>query len=180
MVFYHVDRLKELQMGLVELRSDYREFDDICRSFATNLFPEGMSRFGFIYSAPVSQDNASFYPAITESVFEHFRRLYFPERPSRFQSFFLAEDLASALAWKESLSDSQESIIWEVEETNYFKADALWRDAVNNWMTEKQIVSMPMLYNQAMFYWSGTASHTPRWELIAKLPVRVLRQHIPS
>lgn len=168
MIAYHIDRRSALKPDfIIELRDHTEKFND--KSGTMNmLYPGGISNHGLLYHSLVpSPENAAFL----ESVFEYERRLNFPEKQSRFQSFFASETIEDALKWNMSFNKNGSCPIWEVEfnHSNYLKLDQSW---TSNFQPGSPYISMA---NNANRYWSGELTEIPFMELLILPPIKIIR-----
>lgn len=165
--YFTVDRLGTLAEGQV---IGLQKYNDISPNFlqqhVDELFPEGVSAHGESYFLRNREDNIS-GPNI-ELYFEYVRRALYPTRVSRFQAMFAARSLPEAEAFRIRLK-APEAPIWEVHAD-----DSL---AVNmNLLIENNSILVKSYF--AGLYWKGEAGPdtSPVWEVLLKLPVRVLRK----
>lgn len=85
MILYHVDRLNSLQVGQ-NVQTSYPPMPTHALEKALEeLYPDGLSRHGISYL--VDPDKRMYINTNIEQIFELYRQLYFPDKPSRFQSF---------------------------------------------------------------------------------------------
>lgn len=115
MIAYHIDRANSLSAGQII------NYEPNFNSVAA-LFEDKITKHGVHYLDPCS-DNEIVSFAI-EHEFELIRQRLFPNRISRFQSFFALEDATDILYWPDLLSGAYK--IWEIEfsHPNYEKHDA--------------------------------------------------------
>lgn len=128
-------------------------------------FPGGLSRHGWQYlfdqkQAIQGQDGGAYssHEYMVELVFENYRAAHYPNRPSRFLSYFAWQSLPEAQAFK-----GPGQHIYELEGDG-FVADQVWltlgiQGIASYWNAEK--------------YWSGAGSAKPRWEIVLPAPVKV-------
>lgn len=169
--FYHIDRLNSLRAGQEIKLMKFKDIScdnpslDIALQWQFDMFMrEGVSKHGDHYFAtnPIFDDTS--YDI--ELIFEYERRLNFPELPSRFQSLF-AVDRENIFPMLYRLRALHKSVrIYEVECSNYFKADMnlLYKGSnlVNTFCANR--------------YWSGENLSDPLYEYLLKLPVKVIRR----
>lgn len=100
--------------------------------------------------------------AIYEWVFELVRRSEFPDRPSRFQSFFGFETEEDAGAFRSNFGPAAQ--ILEIEYEGGYRAD----------MDLLSTQSFAHGLHQALTYWQGDpGSDEPTWELLMRPPVEI-------
>ncbi|HHX62151.1 MAG TPA: hypothetical protein GX707_15795 [Epulopiscium sp.] len=174
MIAYHIDRTNSLKEGdIIELQI----FDDIKPAFLGQIlnsnYPEGLSRHGGLYY--ISQSNqVNMKEFILENLLEYERLLKFPDKVSRFESFFASQTLDEALIWKSILSHNplDKFTIWEVEfnHENYLHLDSSWLYC--------DIYNFSPLYTAffANKYWSGETSENPKMELLIKPPIKIVKK----
>ena len=168
-IFYHVDRGSNLIEGQVlnlihPTIQHPPEIPDL-PDFGKKIFPDGISRHGdqYFYSASRTDEKE---PGI-EVLLEYYRRAYFPNKPSRFQSWFGVESLDDACHFQTNFCKG-EGVIWQVETDDYFKADM-------NILSHQTVLVFSYLAN---VYWSGQAAPhiSPFWEVLLIPPVKILRK----
>ncbi len=169
--FFTVDRLGGLSQG-IELRIQH--YLDInpphLQEHVDFMFPEGVSRHGdsFFLSSGSRANIAS--PAI-EILFEYVRRAHFPDKPSRFMSFFAVDTLSAATDFNNRYGEGR-AAIWEVEAPEHFRA--------NMALLESNQTTLVYSYF-AHLYWKGEAGPIePFWEVLLVPPVKVIRQVLPA
>lgn len=175
MIAYHMNRDHTLKEGqLIEL---YKI--DNNTNFLTNImFQDGLSHHGLHYVDESIQNlygnQPSFY--VLEYELELIRRAYFPQFPSRFQSFFAIDDIKKIQEWTDIFGDISD--IWKIEfdETNYIIRDSNllyvpFQDR-NGCQTFCQNNAFYYGYN----YWKGSISDNPRLEILVKPPIRVIEK----
>jgi len=167
--YFTVDRNKSLKPNLL---IDLVKYNDVTprelQKHINHLFPQGVTSHGEFYLLR-GKTPATRVSPIIELLFEYVRRSQFPSRPSRFQSFFAFSTLEDAEAFKKHPQYGKpNSLIWEVEADNAFKADMALLTLGGSLL----IVS----YNTHR-YWSGLPSgDRPCWEFLLVPPVNVIRQ----
>lgn len=169
-IFYHVDRKNHLHEGQVlnlihPTIQPPPEIPDLVE-FGKKMFPDGVSQHGDQYFYRASRTDHK-EPGI-EALLEYYRRAYFPNKPSRFQSCFGVESLDAAYHFQNKFGQGM-GVIWEVETDDYFKADM-------NLLSPYTVLVCSYFAN---VYWSGQpAPHIspPFWEVLLVPPVKVLRK----
>jgi hypothetical protein len=130
-------------------------------------YPDGFSRHGLRHALAPVGPNDNYY---IEAAFEALRRARFPDAPSRFQSAFACATIQEAWGFATSFGGATDAACptYEVEYAEGLRADM-------NLLSLKAPATE--LTIRAERYWTGQpGSDPPRWEIIMRLPVRVLRQ----
>ena len=164
--FFHVDRTLRLKEGQ---EINLIKYDDIrpeeLQEHVNFLYPEGVSSHGNHYIL-TGNTFANDSEPIIELLFEYVRRSDFPQRTSRFQSFFAFDNLELAQDFILNYWNSAYNI-WEVQADRYFKADM-------NLLSLKD--SLLVLDYRAHLYWKGETIGNPFWEYLLVPPVKVIRK----
>lgn len=169
MIVYHIDRLKSLKEGqTIEFLHPPIE-PEVLRNLAIDRYPEGLSHHGdFYFGRMISKDFVS--DSILENILEYERLLYFPERPSRFQSIFATNSIDQMNYWIQSNSFRE----WdfnicelEINHSNYALLDSSW------YGFDVKAPSFLTTSYKAKNYWKGEITDNPKYELVVKLPVVV-------
>ena len=190
MIFYHIDRNHSLHEGqIVNLVNPHTTDDDNVNKMSHDLFPDGLSFNGCNYIRNLNNpDQNGFVSKETHSLlitwlietnFEFVRRIKFSNSISRFQAFFALENIEDANCWPKF--NLQNSLIWEVsaESNEYEKLDSSLLIGGLFYPTFSYYASRE--YKFAVDYWSARSSDNPRYEILIKPPIKVLRQiSIPS
>ena len=165
--YFTVDREMSLRPNLLIKLVKYSDVKpQELQKHVNALFPQGVTSHGERYLLR-GKTSAKGVSATIELLFEYVRRSLFPSHPSRFQSFFAYSTLKDAEAFKNQYGKPN-SLIWEVEADNEFKADM-------RLLTLKG--SLLVLSYNAHRYWSGLPSgDEPCWEFLLVPPVIVIRQ----
>lgn len=134
-------------------------------------FPKGLSNFGshFLLNPQRSLKGGTFFGMdeyIIEASLELVRKLRFPERNSRFSSFFACLTLEDARKLREDQFGGV-GFIYKVSCKHYFQADMRFL---------RQALSIVGIEIVAMKYWSGIASPDPFWEILMNGPVKILEK----
>lgn len=180
--FFHVDRCRSLRpRKIIELVHYYDIKPKDFQEHANLLFPKGFSRHGRRYfvsseikiefekyeikaNCVITTKNCA--NAIIEILFEYMRRSYFPDKPSRFQSFHALQSLDDAKKFRKNYFNSR-GIIWEVGCDNTFKAD------MNFLKLEGSLLELSFRVHR---YWSGQkGEQEPFWEFLLTPPVRIIK-----
>ena len=163
--FYIVDRIGTLRQGQV---LNLERFNDLkppqLQSHVDEMFPNGVSRHGERYFLKNSTYASVASPAI-ELLFEYVRRAHFPERPSRFQSWFAVDSITDAKGFRNRFGQGQ-GAIWRVASETVWQADM-------NLLTAHQTTLVCSWF--AHTYWRGEAGPGQTfWEFLLTPPVHVL------
>lgn len=175
MEVFHIDRKKSLasgqQISLHKPNSPNQRF----QTYMNTNFPDGISYAGDVFLADVSfHDIQSLNHRVKEIEFESIRRLYFPEKPSRFQCFFALESLDDVQIWARAFNINRVKnpyAVWKISvdnESAITKLDASWRD--RDYKSNKvSIYSAWENHMDGHAYWRGEDSDDPRKELLIPL-----------
>jgi len=182
--YFTVDRRKQLTPRMVlntDTNYDNRKFwpimnicnkDDLS-NLVNELYPNGLTEHGKRYlldECLAIRTNNGPAPAvpnipIMELVFELVRRIEFPNQISRFQAIFGWETIEEAIEFKKSHGINDSSICAVI-------------------CKESAKLDMNLLYLGgstigsiffARKYWSGKAGTDPRWEILMRPPVEIVR-----
>lgn len=159
MIFYHVDRTDTIKnLKTIELIKPIvpEEFKETL----LELFPNGLSYHGVHYALQSSEEQH--ISTSIEQIFELYRQMYFPDKPSRFQSFFAFTSLEDAIKF------APYSSIYEVksDNDNYHIGDM-------NLIKGETIIQC---HKFALDYWSGHFTAKPIKEVLLIPPIHILCQ----
>lgn len=183
MVFYTADFEGKLEVNsevfllrddpyncvLYDVRGYYSE--DVLKPHLADIYPEGLSYHGWRYllerhtygtSENGFQHNISFF---IEMNFEYVRKLYFPDKPSRFQSIFACESLESLNDFINSFREGATYRILTIKADDFHVADMHWLKLAT------QNISASYMAHK---YWEGAFTSNPFKEVLVKLPCRTL------
>ncbi len=181
MIAYHVDRYHLLSVGM-QITLQKPNFEGFMAKYMNNLFPEGLSKAGVIFTANCPLNSNTLIQNFREIEFEYLRRICFPDKPSRFQCFFSAKTCKEAFGWIQLFTPSTQlqPIIWKIDvPDDSLELDVAWRDMFATGEHGVNIYSPQSSYEAAYYYWSGQFSDQPKLEIVSPLasgPVRVLEQ----
>lgn len=172
--FYHIDRTNFLNTLLDNGIKDInlKIYNDITcinanlplQEIVSEMFPEGVSSHGNAYF--LNKPYLLVTSADIELTFELVRRYKYPNKISRFQSFF-AIDKDMLVPMLHRLQSELATInIYEVESEIYSKHD------MNLLIKGDNLVSVAL----ANLYWEGKSIGEPLYEYLLKPPVRILRK----
>jgi hypothetical protein len=140
-------------------------------TFLPSLYPSGLSQHGQYYLIDVGQHTRQEMPqtgeplaklsSVLEMYWELVRRAEFPEKPSRFESFFAFTTPEEARAFGGGTGS-----VYEVDAN-------LWEEFDLNLL--KQPTSLALQWIQIRQYWNHGASPNPLWECLLKPHVKILR-----
>lgn len=169
--FFTVDRWGTLSEGMELCTQRHTDINlPELQEHVDFLFSDGVSRHGDAYFLSNESKASVTSPAI-ELLFEYVRRSYFPNKPSRFTSFFGVSSLPAAVEFNARFG-ARKGAIWEVEASDYFRGDM-------NLLTSNATTLVHSYF--AHLYWKGEDGPIqPFWEVLLVPPVRVLRQIIPA
>lgn len=184
---FTVDRKKSLQVGQTISCSppaDHNARDaglpgffeaDEAMQLAHCQFPNGVSRHGSRYlfdwpvicqSSHLENGGAVYTEPTMELIFELVRRVSFPYRPSRLESFFAWNTLEVALSFRQQFGEP-DAPIFRVEAADAFCADmSLLRFGSN-------VMGTLLLAER---YWSGWTAPNPNLEMLLTGPVFIAEQ----
>jgi hypothetical protein len=175
--FYAVDRKGIVAAGATLIRQRISFTPETPPEFQEHLdrlFPDGVTNHGdnwFVTSNRwlyyVDPHGVTRWEPATELIFEYVRRSGFPERPSRFDSYFGCETLEDARTFRDQFAGAGARIV-RLEADGSFRADMT---ALNMAQTSPIVASY-----YAHQYWKGEAAkpQPPFWEHLLLPPVRVL------
>jgi hypothetical protein len=138
-----------------------------------NYYPQGLSYHGRQYLLDRYHrvqdgygNDYTIHVPVMELAFELMRLSQFPEKPSRFTSFFGCETVEDAITFRGKYGDGQGEI-WVVACEEYFRADM-------NYLYLGAGIPSTFVYTER--YWRGEASTTPFWEILMQGPVAILEK----
>lgn len=174
MIAYHIDRTNSLTEGqIVRLFPVISEYPFM----AHKMFPNGISVHGFHYINEKVQHEGDNSPAFytLEYELELIRRCYFPNLPSRYQSFFALESPDDIILWKNMFPS--DCTIWEVEfdEEQCIKRDARLLTPSISLNVPKPYASISESFYYCGLYWDGHFTDNPLPELLVVPPVKILK-----
>lgn len=167
MIFYHVDRADTLKnLKTIELIHPHVLPAELNETLL-ELFPDGLSFHGDQYAIESFEGQQASTSA--EQIFELYRRMYFPDKPSRFQSFFAFTSLEDAINFALKYPFFK---IYEVsiDHDNYHIGDM-------NLVKGETIIQCHKL---ALDYWSERLSNEPLKEALLIPPIHIDRLLILS
>jgi hypothetical protein len=148
-----------------EFANDYEEWQQ--------SFPEGLSVFGMRHMTP-DQPFGEVPPAKVklEMECEDFRKKYFADKPSRFQSFFAMATLDEAIAFRDGTKRKTGLVgsIWEID------ADSVQHRGDMRLLTPDRCSEANL-----RAYWEGRPldGGEPTWECLVIPPVKMIRCIVP-
>lgn len=176
MIAYHISRTDSLQEGQIISLFKYPKSDDSFSFMAETLFDGVVSQHGILYIGDVGINEH--LPHLIESGIEFelelIRRGLFPNKLSRFQSFYALESLSDLSSWM-PLFKNYDYHIWEIEfnHMDYEKHDASLMPHFHNY---NYPYSPSLNFQWAYKYWSGESGKNPMYELLIKPPVLIKRE----
>ena len=136
----------------------------------TILYP----RYGEMVQDPgfyrISDHNYAQY--LKEMIFEDFRSVHHPKKPSRLNSIYLIEKLENAKKYKEKFN---KKYIYEInleESSNILSADMRWMDLSNR-------IPIEELFKVIDYYFNGIPSYNEDevfWETLYDGPVKIIKK----
>lgn len=159
MIFYHVDRTDTIK-NLKTIELIHPHLPEVMNEALLELFPDGISNHGVNYA--IQSFEGQHTSTSTEQIFELYRRMYFPDKPSRFQSFFAFTSLEDAINFT---LDYPLAKIYKVsiDHDNYHIGDM-------NLVKGETIIQC---HKFALDYWSGRLSNEPLKEVLLVPPIRI-------
>lgn len=160
MIFYHVDRTDTIKnLKTIELIHPHVLPAELNETLL-ELFPDGLSEHGNHYAI---QSFKRFHTETsTEQIFELYRQMYFPDKPSRFQSFFAFTSLEDATNF--------------ASKQRFFKIYKVSIDHDNYHIGDMNLVkgeTIIQCHKFALDYWSGRLSDNPIKEVLLVPPIRI-------
>jgi len=164
MKVYHIDRGHKLSAGQILDLSRPNSDHSYQLQYIDALFDDGkVGMLGNIYTYPNYSNPEENRNYAQETIFELVRQRWFPEMPSRFQSFFSIVSLSDTRHWLSFFinESSDKPTIWEVEVEKGTTLDASWRDFRNT----NTYFDAALSFYSATQYWSKAQyPQTPRLE----------------
>jgi hypothetical protein len=164
---YTVDRRGTLREGMV---LDLVRFTDISprelQLHLDNMFPQGVSCHGNNYFLSNGSHGVVVSPMI-ELLFEYVRRACYPDRPSRFTSWFGVESVDDAKRFRERYGGGM-GAIFEVQ------ADGIFRANMGLLRIDRTVLTCSFY---AHCYWQsqpGPKGVEQFWEVLMVPPIRVI------
>lgn len=175
MIAYHVDRSNSLYEGQI---ITLNKFENIDSFILRKMFPEGISYHGTHYLDESVQNKDGNQPSfyILEYELELIRSAYFPNLISRYQAFFALEKLNDIKEWYGILNE--DCTIWEIEfdENNYIKRDSNLLIPPLSFNDNQCTFSPNESFRYGYAYWQGLNCENPRYELLIKPPIRIIKK----
>lgn len=174
MIAYHIDRTCSLTPSQIIELAPYPHENGSFSFMSKKFFQGNVSHHGFQYLADAS---LSSLPSTNESIIEYttelVRQSFFPEMPSRFQSFFALETIEDLLTWKDFLL-TPDAKIFEIEfkEEQCVKLDSAFLPNAL-YSTNTLAFSPSQNFEDAYKYWSMCHTEAPRYELLITPPVTI-------
>ena len=194
MKYYHIDRNNTLFEGqIISTQKNFIPNNSDGIFLVEKLFPNGVSMHGAHYL----NDNAYFFyrtKALIEEIynsnninsiyfaeyaFELIRRLFFPSKPSRYESLFALENLNDIKMWSELTNTNYR--VFEIETEDVFQtfdANFIRGGLCFNAKELYQGFSPSLNFKLAFSYWAGEKSDVPKPEVLLPLPVTIGKQII--
>jgi hypothetical protein len=168
-----IPKTLELDKGCLELPQYGPDpAKDEFKKLVKEYYPDGLSHFGKDYlMEPVRYERVNNYGYISnvmsiDAYFEFVRRLRFPDRPSRYQSFFAYKTLDEARAFN-AFKAAGKGKIFLVTAEKHVVLDARW-------------LQIGRIYLEGIFfaeqYWLGLPTDSPDWEYLLSFPVTVVKR----
>lgn len=119
---------------------------------------------------------------LDEIILEYARFALFPDMPSRFQCLFANKSFEETQKWADYW-DLQKYQIIEIESDKFYELDCSWftdtahTGTLLNSYLDNNIIhneAVARIFEEAVKYWGGERSDTPRLEILIPLPFRVI------
>ena len=165
MILYHVDRLNTIQVGQNIQMSYPLMSTQVLAKTLDELYPEGLSHHGNSYL--VDPDKRMYINTNIEHIFELYRQLYFPDKPSRFQSFFCF------VAPEQAIKFYNQNFCWH-NEAKILKIDTGDSKIHIGDMDLLKGDTILQCHDNAMRYWSGDLTPTSTQEALVVPPAKVV------
>lgn len=169
MIVYHVDRKSQLSVNqIINLQSDIT-LDNIF-----DIYNNTFSEHGLNYINQYSDSS------VWELCLEFIRLNYFPNYPSRLQSFFCIKTLEEALFWKGFFSSQTNSKIniCKIEANTIHEFDVRWITNPPSIPINDNFPfnngSIATILQCSYKYWNQELTDNPLKELLVELPVKVV------
>ncbi|MFG6319568.1 MAG: DUF2441 domain-containing protein [Clostridia bacterium] len=169
MIAYHIDRTATLVPNQnIDLVKNI-QLDNIL-----DIYNNSISKHGLNYLNQCSNS------ATWEICLEFIRLNYFPNYPSRFQSFFGVKNLKDAQYWYGYFADSTtiKMNICKIQCSKAFEFDANWLNFTNSTFNHSTFnfnnESLAHILNNCYKYWNKEKTENPMNELIIVPPVKIL------
>lgn len=172
-IFYTLDRCNSLSSGMkLDLVEPYCPIDTL-QEHALSRFDNGVSLHAnnqfFNYNINLAHSDDR-YGATIELLLEERRKSDFPQKPSRFQSLFACTSVKGATWFRGFAHASIETPIFEVHTYGDWHIGDM--NLLNMNCTPVELSRRLDMYWQGITY-DTLEGHTPFWEVLARLPVRV-------
>ena len=169
---YHIDRAGTLEEGQTIYLLDYclleQEIDPLLKEMVLHIkrmFPDGITNHGHYYIFDHLSDNDKIVSTLDEIIFEVVRKSKYPDKLSRFQSFFAFN--------KDGLASPKPSG-WIEDGANVYEVTADRCERRDMSLTHgNSSISISYYANR---YWTNQISENPLFEYLLKPPVRILRK----
>lgn len=176
----HIKSESVMELFVVDRRGIYapgdiielKEFEDISpkemATLVTNLFPSGLSTHGQAYFINNKAMIANKTPMI-DWCLEFYRRSVFPDKPSRWVSFFAWGNIEDAKKFRSHYGSPKDAIF-----SVHSDANILHKGDMN--LLNNDNAALPFTYLLDL-YWKGeTISLNPAWEYLCPLPIEIGRE----
>lgn len=173
MRFYHIDRTCSLNeedtinlIKYIDINSTDGDKSNtlLLQNKVDEMFPDGVSKHGeqyYISSSLFNDTNCDI-----ELIFELVRRYKYPDKLSRFESFFAVDKENIPIMLNQLRCNSNNVKIFEVECEEYSKHDMKLLNKGGN------LVNTVF----ADLYWEGKTLGCPTYEYLLKPPVKIIRE----
>lgn len=154
------------------------DMDENIIKFALDLFPDGLSFFGWRYiegiyrisNGDLTQYDDFIY-CLIEHDFEMVRRQRYPDAPSRLQSLFAVESIGDILkTWRRIMTGDY--VFFEIFSDEVYERDASYLKAYSI-ATEYKLTDETPGYDNICRYWECERSPEPEIELLLPLSANI-------
>lgn len=172
MKFYHVDR----DFSITNIGHVF-PYATPPKNPISKIIP-AISQHGVHY---LLHNEPHFVSLLDEVVLEYARLSLFPNKPSRFQCLFATNSIEEAQKWIKYWELNKYQII-EIESDRFYEFDCSWFTDTSktgtqlNSYLERNVIhneSVARIFEEAVKYWGGERSNTPRLETLIPLPFQV-------
>lgn len=175
---YHIDRNNSLRENtLYSLDNEISVSPKFLEPLVKDFYSDGLSLHGKRY---FSSPSNSVYAGTTiyENIFEYERKLYYPNKNSRYQSFFAVKEIKDLRKWVTvfSMKDLEKISIWEIDtlESAVQEFDAAF--LIGGDLKSLENFSPLVSSYKAKKYWEGEFSDNPMKELLIYPEIKTLKR----
>ncbi|QBX23685.1 hypothetical protein Javan146_0008 [Streptococcus phage Javan146] len=175
MIAYHITHdIVEINQVYELLDPDLSIVQAEMKCLITNIYPEGLSRWGnYLYPQRSNAQNAGMM--VYETFYEYERRLNFPDLPSRFQSMFATKSIEDLKMWLPTFQARNiPFFIWKID-----TLDSKVIELDSNFLAGGDVFGLqtfsPVLTSfMASKYWNGSMTDNPKKELLVSPKIKFI------